>query len=1531
MAERQGFSHGNKWRKAALVCALSASFSAPLQAQRDDAEVRPFALPNTRAAQGLVTAVEGHLAADRPLEAIARLQELLEEHAGALLPGRRSNVGGFTSQQLVHQGVGPWATAHLFALPAGPQNAYKTRYEEIAQSQLERALRTADRESLAAVGTRWPLTSAAERAWWALGDLSLERGDLAESRSAWKRAIAWALKLPSMSLETPADWRVLTARFEDRADLEEINTRLEFAASSLESSPSFDADSLRPTHGELRLPGQGDLHRGPSAGEGSSWSKPFALRDHPYTVSANNFYAARSKDRVVVSDSMRAICLQAFSGEVLWDSGKARGWDKLTQREVKEFHLALDNRYAMIAPALTDQVAVCALEVPFSAIKNQDYNNIQILRIIPDRRLFAFDLETGKELWSHQPEPDWDGESGTFTETSRVAGPAIISGGRILVPVYRLEGRISFHLACYELATGELIWNTQLISGQRELNMFNRHQREFSAPPARIEGDRVIALTQLGVVSCLDLFSGQILWETVYDQVAIPRRSSNYRAHQQEFTWSNSPPVVGDGVVVCTPLDSYDMIGLDLKSGAMLWSLGHQDLESLAGGYKAKLRHLVGCDDTTVFLSGERVIAVEAPLGLSQGAPTRPRWVADEDPSKVSSYPPRAVLLEDRVVIPTTDHRSDIDRHQGFLLSNPSRWSKISGPGNLLICEDAVFTLNNRQLNGHFEWASLIQRSRASLAAQPKDQERANDLAKLLCERGRAEMARDRAEIAYAILDEAQALLRVNLGTVLEQREKTEILYEVLVERARASELLQDSESALIDWTEACDLAPSPREMLSSLIEQQRLLRNKDAASWLELLGQLESKCAGMKVSCVESEDGISNLIAASVNESTEAELSLYGTFDVKLWATIVRIDHHRERDERAKETAELYRMLMFSDEIYLPTGSPRELALRRIDQLLSEPGAEALLEPYEILASALLAQLDGLSADAVASVLHQYPRTQAAAQAATQLLAFAVKSGDVPTAAKLVLDLLPESFSFGVGDPANTASVLSLGLALRETGNSSYLRACLRRLKEANSLESPALQGLLSMNLAELEEELLSIEPTVAVGEASFTARARPAWSTPDGLDIKVLGELPPALDGPLNPERMLLVGSRKAQGAQLSGELMAFGASDLSEPRWRQKLSPGTTSFSWGEELHLFGPGYAVVASNRALVSVNRADGSTRWTWNPEKGELSAVNSTEGLILASVSVDKQTIGIQALDDEHGEEIWSYEYDPRSFHSTITVGEAWIALLPRGRLRHALILDAFTGRVAQSFTLKAPIGNSSVNGAWIQDEKLFIPHLSAQGGAVDTAQVELVDLTRSSAPWTINLSLRDGGGAKLESVLHHAERTWFVVRPRGGEIDREGAIFELHSGVGAAAQINGISINRRELVLGTRTESSLTLDSSQIFIRTEEQGGSMYRLRSHDLSTGARLWSLELGSDRGLYNRSWPIPAVSTNAVAMVFTEKDAAMMRTNILFIDPLSGSSLGSWVLDESLGWSDQIVLKALGDGILVTGVQKMEIRR
>ena len=212
MLKRRWHSGGRAGTWVAAWLAL-----APLStAQSDEAEVRSFSLPDTRAAQGLVAAVQDHLAAERMQEASVMLQELLEEHSKALLSGRVSLENGLRSQQPVHEGVGPWATAKLFSLPEGPKESYRRRYEEMAAAQLERARLTTDREALAGVGARWPLTQAAERAWWILGDLSLERGLVDEARHAWRRGAAWAIEDYELSLSTPEDWRALPGQLQSR-------------------------------------------------------------------------------------------------------------------------------------------------------------------------------------------------------------------------------------------------------------------------------------------------------------------------------------------------------------------------------------------------------------------------------------------------------------------------------------------------------------------------------------------------------------------------------------------------------------------------------------------------------------------------------------------------------------------------------------------------------------------------------------------------------------------------------------------------------------------------------------------------------------------------------------------------------------------------------------------------------------------------------------------------------------------------------------------------------------------------------------------------------------------------------------------------------------------------------------------------------------------------------------------------------------------------------------------------------------------
>ena len=1525
MGREERFFRESVRRRAAVVIAALLALAPLLGAQSDEAEVRSFSLPDTRAAQGLVAAALDHLDAERMQDASAMLQELLEEHSKALLSGRVSLDNGLRSQQPVHEGVGPWATGKLFALPPGPKETYRRRYEDMAAAQLERALLATDRQALAGVGTRWPLTRAAERAWWILGDLSLERGLVDEARHAWRRGAAWALEDPELELDAPQEWRALTERLNGRPDAAAINARVEFAASSLELTPSFDASQSRPPNGELRIPGEGEERECPAPGVTSAWGEPFSLaQDHPFTSSYNNFFAARSAQRVVISNSMRAVCVNAFSGELLWDSGEAPGWEGLSSTERNEFHKAIDHPGALIAPALSDKVAVCALEVPFAIFENQDFNHIPILRRIPDRRLFAFDLESGEELWSHMPPENWDGESGTFPETSRVAGPPVIIGGRVLVPAYRLEGRIAFHVACYDLETGALIWNTQVISGQRELNMFNRHQREFSAPPLRVEGDRVLALTQLGSVACLDLFGGELIWETLYDQTAIPQRGQ-FTTRRRESTWSNTAPSVGDGVAICTPLDSRDIFGLDLKSGAMLWSLGLRDIESLTGSPKVRLAHLVGCDKSTVFLSGQGVVALEAPLGLRSGAPARIRWVAKDESMENVSHMPRAVLMADRVVWPTNNGRVDVDRHQGFRLANPTRWSGGS-PGNLLVCRDALFTLNNYELNGYFEWELLLDAARAKLSEEPASAEKTFVLADLLREHARTELSDERPGVCRALLNEAESLLRPHVEDPIAGESARARMHEVLFTRARALEELADMTGALAAWEEASSFAPSASALLTTLLEEQRLQLNQPAR--LETLKRIQADCAGLFIPCEETDQGISKLVPVRAYLSESRKV---WEIEASRWAAWARVDHYQSQGELELEFASLYELLGEATAEELPDGDAREVALRRLDQLLEEPGTRALLQPYEELATKLLEEVEELGPESIQAVLYRYPRTEAATRASDQLLERTIIAGDVPTAASLVLDLLPESFSLGSGDPLHSSRVVALGLALREAGNEGYLRGVLRRLSEVQTSDGPFLSMAYSVDLGELTEEVLaqSAPPPTRAPHFLSTARSRGDLSTRSGLDVEILGDIPPALGGPEDSERVLLVGTREVESATGNGELTAYGSSNLDHPLWKHRLRSEFVSVGWREELRVFGPGYAALASGRGVECVGRSDGITRWRWRPPEGEVYSLDSVDGLVLVTCRLATRTFQVQALDEAHGEPLWSFEYDSRSYHRTAVTGDSWLVLLPTGRLRDAVILDAFTGRVAYTLDLGEPLSSRIAQGSWISEGKLVIPHLTARRNA-KAAELGVVDLASGGPLWTISVSLPDNGESYLDACLRHEDRTWLFVRPRGGEESRSAELFELHLSVGGAARIHGLSLGRNEVLLGVESGRTQTIDVTQVFVRSEERGGAIHRLRTHDLLTGARLWAWSLGSNRELYNRRWPQPAISSNAVAIVFTEK-GPRMRTNLLFLDPLTGARLGGVTLPDALGWSDQIELEGLGDGLFVSGVQMMQVLR
>ncbi|HPF14772.1 MAG TPA: PQQ-binding-like beta-propeller repeat protein, partial [Planctomycetota bacterium] len=215
------------------------------------------------------------------------------------------------------------------------------------------------------------------------------------------------------------------------------------------------------------------------------------------------------------------------------------GWSEAQDRDGR-FTEAIDYQGALYAPAVSDGIVVTSLQLPFVLIPPDHYRQIQIIRVMPERRLFAFEAATGKPLWNTAPPANWDGESGSTAERVSVAGPPVIAGTRVVVPTVHLRGRVEFHVDCFDLHTGEHLWHTPLVTGQRELNMFSREIAEFTAPPVRVVGDRVFVATSIGSVACLDLVRGDTLWQSLYEQIEISK-ATYYAPGQMRSLWIHSP------------------------------------------------------------------------------------------------------------------------------------------------------------------------------------------------------------------------------------------------------------------------------------------------------------------------------------------------------------------------------------------------------------------------------------------------------------------------------------------------------------------------------------------------------------------------------------------------------------------------------------------------------------------------------------------------------------------------------------------------------------------------------------------------------------------------------------------------------------------------------------------------------------------------------------------------------------------------------------------------------------------------------
>ncbi len=391
-------------------------------------------------------------------------------------------------------------------------------------------------------------------------------------------------------------------------------------------------------------------------------------------------------DMVLIGTTLRLFAFEARTGALAWATEPPAGWSELEKRMRDEFFGGIDWEHLWATPAASGSVAVSALQVPLGQ-PDPDWQGIQTRETLPERRLFAFELATGRPLWDHAPPLDGELEHGPHEERMRVCGAPLVVGARVLVPCTGNGSSIDYHVSGYELASGALAWSTFVTRGQVDRNQFGYQVREFAAAPLVVAGQRVLAQTGLGTVAALDLASGRILWQTDYPALPFPKARDYPQTWARATVWRNAAPLVLGDVLLAAPLDSAELLAFDLATGELLWSAGQELLFGRAAS--RAFDHMIVAEADSLCLGGPELRALAVGSWRAPG-PWSVRWtkaapVGAQGPVHASG---------DALFVPRGSGLLELDRNTGAV-----RREHATGPlQGLLVTEGALFVLADARL-----------------------------------------------------------------------------------------------------------------------------------------------------------------------------------------------------------------------------------------------------------------------------------------------------------------------------------------------------------------------------------------------------------------------------------------------------------------------------------------------------------------------------------------------------------------------------------------------------------------------------------------------------------------------------------------------------------------------------------------------------------------------------------------------------------------------------------------------------------------
>lgn len=555
-----------------------------------------------------------------------------------------------------------------------------------------------------------------------------------ETAIAWRddvalRELAWELgSLPEGRAATEALAKLLVERGEDdraRAALRRAvglgSDDLAALAERLAVAPADHAPALQ-LPAELEGAWQFMVPLGRLAEEARYPFNPFLAYPSAYEARFAPLRPRVEDGIVYVADSISVSAHDLISGRRLWhhvgpleqialDEGGSQWFSFETYAQAQRPRAI--SPYQVCAPTLTDELVLATVQVPERLRDVDTFDSVPIDFPLPWRRLVALDRRSGEVVWTQERA---DKLPSDFENRFDVAGPAVVDGGVVYASGSVTQGAITAYLAAFDERTGDLLWRTLLCSGQQELTMFNRPFQEHVVSPPLVHDGAVFVSTNLGVISCVDAWSGNVRWATAYE--SIPRRSSRgvRPNNPRPVYWLNQPPFVEAGTLFIAPLDSEYLLPLDPATG-------RRRFDPVQSEDRRERRHHFQAMPTglghVLLFTREGVAAVDARTG-------RAPWPHRSYGSRITATG-AATRAGELVLVPTDDELLVLDPEDGFHVQS-REWpatprglrdvKRVISAGAALVFDDGrdvVASLNTTALRREIERGGLPP-AEASLA-----------------------------------------------------------------------------------------------------------------------------------------------------------------------------------------------------------------------------------------------------------------------------------------------------------------------------------------------------------------------------------------------------------------------------------------------------------------------------------------------------------------------------------------------------------------------------------------------------------------------------------------------------------------------------------------------------------------------------------------------------------------------------------------------------------------------------------------------